>query len=127
MTVYVEKAIDLLDIQIGHVEQQIFAEQTGVNCPLKQKNKKLKWTVHHLDFVEWIYALNEILNLNGGTAKLKTLFEIFSPIFGMLPFNFSSYFTKIKNRQGDRTTLLDKQKKLLMERMEKEDETPSKK
>jgi hypothetical protein len=125
---YLEKAIEFLDKYLALSEQQILAEQTGVDCPLKQKSKRLKWTTKILDYVEWIYGLHEILNLNGGKVALKTLFDFFNPIFGIKITQFSGYFNAIKNRKkGDRSTLFDKQKELLTQRMEDADNTPSKK
>jgi len=118
--VYLQKAIALVERQIEFIQQQILAEQTGVDCPLKQKTQRLKWTVQKVDYVEWVYALHEILNLNGGKVTLDTLFDFFNPIFDMNPINFNQVFTAIKNRKkGDRTTLLNMQKTLLTRRMEK--------
>jgi len=99
-----------------------------VDCPLKVNTRRLKWTGKLLDYVEWVYALHEILNLNGGRVKLNTLFEVFNRIFGIKVKDFSQYFRSIRIRaKGDRTTLLDLQKQLLTERLERADEKPSKK
>jgi hypothetical protein len=128
VTAYLEKAIDLLDRQIDLSEQQILAEQNGIDCPLKPKFKRLKWTIKIFDYVEWVYGLNAILNQNGGKSTLKQLFSIFNPLFGITTTSFSQYFKSIKNRKkGERSEIFDLQKKLLEERMEKSDETPSRK
>ena len=125
---YLEKALELVNKQIEFVEQQMFAEQTGIDCPLKPNTKRLRWTGKLLDYVEWVYALHEILNLNGGRVKLKTLFDVFNRVFGIKVKDFSQYFRNIRTRKkGDRTTLLDMQKQLLTERMEEADNKPSQK
>ena len=119
---YHTKAISLVNRQLVFVEQQMLAEQTGIDCPLKNKSKRLKWTGKLLDYVEWIYALHEILNLEGGTVKLKTLFDVFNSVFGINLTAFSQYFKAIKDRKkGDRTTFLDMQKELLTRRMDETD------
>ncbi|GHT39137.1 hypothetical protein FACS189437_01660 [Bacteroidia bacterium] len=100
-------------------------------CPLYRSEnqiKKLQWNGKIVDYVEWIYALCGVLNLNGGKVTLKDLFDVFNGIFGLEVKEFSLYFTSIKNRKkGDRTAFLDTEKRLLMQRMEESDRKPSKK
>ena len=73
-----------------------------------------------LDYVEWIYALHVILNLNGGKVTLQTLFDVFNPILGMDVKHYNQYFRSIKIRKkGDQTFLLDLEKQLLVQRIEK--------
>ena len=125
MSVYIEKAVELLDRQREFAEQQILTEKTDMDCPLKQKSifgVKLKWTHKIVDYVEWIYGLYEILNAAGENVSLTKLFKVFNPVFGIKLTSFSQFFTMIKNRKkGERTTFLDKQKKLLTLRMEEAD------
>ena len=128
MSVYIEKAVELLDRQREFAEQQILTVQTEVDCPLKPKTKRLKWTIKELDYVEWVYGLWKILNLNGGIIKLKTLFQIFNPIFGKKITQYSGYFNAIKIRtKGERSEVFDLQKELLTQHMEAADNKPSRK
>jgi hypothetical protein len=113
------------------IERQICLEKFMRNSlPNKTGNNlpKLKWTNKIVDYVEWIYALQSIFKLNGETVTLKTLFNIFNSIFEIDVKDFSLYFISIKNRKkGDRTSFLDLQKHLLMQRMDDADRKPSRK
>jgi hypothetical protein len=97
-------------------------QQITVNCPFQQAAAtgiKLEWKRTRLDYVEWVYALCEILNIDDGKASLKTLFEIFNPIFGLNVHDYAQYFKIVRNRKrSERTALLDLQKQLLIQRME---------
>ena len=118
---YLEKAIELVDKQMAYIADSVV-------CPLKQKVIRLKWMGTLLDYVEWVYGLHEFLNQSGEKVSLKILFETFNPIFSIEVQEYAQYFRTIKSRtKGERTTFLDKQKKLLTERIEKSDQTPSKK
>ena len=118
---YLEKAIELVDKQMDYIADV-------VDCPLRHKSLNLKWVGTLLDYVEWVYGLHEFLNQSGEKVSLKMMFETFNPIFGIEVQDYAQYFRTIKSRtKGERTTFLDKQKKLLTERMEKLDQTPSKK
>jgi len=118
---YLEKAIELVNEQANYIAD-------FVDCPLRRKNIKLKWIGTLVDYVEWVYGLHEFLNKKGEKASLRVLFEVFNPIFGFKNFQYSSYFSNIKARvKGERTTLLDTQKKLLMQRLEKLDLKPPEK
>jgi hypothetical protein len=125
---YVEKAVWLLDSQVEFIEGRIQNEKVFAECPLRKPEKSsriLKWTNKTVDYVEWIYALCEVLNLNGEKVTLKTLFGVFNGLFGIDVKEYSLYFTGIKNRKkGDRTSFLDLQKQLLIRRMEEADRRP---
>ena len=115
MAAFLKKAIEFID-------GQLLAEQNAVNSPLKQKAIRLKWSGTTMDYVEWVYALYGTLTLNGEKAKLKTLFDVFNPVFGFEDFQFSSYYSRIRSRKkGDRTTFLDLQKQRFIRQMEKAD------
>jgi hypothetical protein len=126
---FVEKAIRLLDERIELLQWQMQCEKMALRCPFERKNQPLgglKWTGKTVDYVEWIYALYGVLNLNGGTVTFKKLFEVFNGVFGLDVKDFSLYFMSIKNRKkGDRTSFLDLGKRLLIERMEEMDKKPA--
>jgi len=118
---YVEKAIELVDKQMCYIADI-------VDCPLRHKTIRLKWVGTIIDYVEWVYGLHEFLNQTDEKVSLRTLFDTFNPIFDIEVKDYAQYFRNIKIRsKGDRTTLLDMQKKLLIERIEKLDEKPPKK
>ena len=109
------KAINLVNLQIRRL-------QNDVDCPLRQKTVKLKWTLKVINYAEWVYGLEEILNINGEQVSLKTLFEIFNPIFGIENFHYSGYFGKIRNRiKTDKKTVFEIQHQLFTKRKEETD------
>ena len=108
---YVEKAIELVAKQMDYIADV-------VDCPLRHKTIRFNWVGNIIDYVEWVYGLHEFLNQTGDKVTLKTLFDTFNPIFGIELKEYAQYFMTIKSRaKGDRTTFLDLQKKLLMQRM----------
>jgi len=75
-----------------------------------------------MDYVVWMYALFVILNMNGGTVSLKTLFDFFNPVFDMDVRDYAQYFRAIRSRKrNERTSVLHLQIEKLIERMEKAD------
>ena len=109
---YIEKAIELVDMQAHYITDV-------VDCPLRHKSIKLKWLGPLLDYVEWIYGLYEFLNLKGEKVTIKTLFNIFNPIFGFKDFQYSSYFNVIKARMKEHSSIFEIQEQLLSQRKEK--------
>ncbi|GHT36639.1 hypothetical protein AGMMS49574_28710 [Bacteroidia bacterium] len=109
----------------------MLAEQNVANCPfaaVRRTRKPLKWTAKIVDYVEWVYALQGVLNTGDEKVTLKALFDVFNNIFGLDVKDFSLYFTSIKNRKkGDRTSFLDEAKKQLIQRMADADSKPAKK
>jgi hypothetical protein len=127
VTVYLEKAIELLDKQIELAERQWVAKETGVHCPLTVKSairKIFDWTGEPVELVELLYALHEAGCL--GKTKLKKLFDDVGKLFGIEIKNFSRLFWGAKAR-GDRTKFLDKLKQTLTDKIEKSDEKPPRK
>ena len=109
-TTYIGKAINLINLLI----------QSDIDCPLRQKTVKLKWTATTLDFVEWIYGLHELLNQKGEKVSLQTLFDVLNPIFHMDVRNYRQYFKSIKNRKKtEHQSIFEKQNHLLTQRKEK--------
>jgi hypothetical protein len=120
----------LTDRQIEWVERQLLTERTARQCPLKQNvsnQSNLNWTAKIVDYVEWIYALHAILVHFGSNVTLRRLFDVFNKIFGMEVKDYYIYYSSIKNRKkGDRTSLLDLEKQLVIEKMEESDSKPAK-
>jgi hypothetical protein len=121
VSVYLKKSIELIDLQIGFVEKQIWAEQTVQNCPFQQKSqlsKKLQWTGSVVEWVELIYALYIVKRINNGKISLKELFRQMGEIFGFEVKEFANYFMNIKNRtDGHRTKFTDLLREAVLGRM----------
>ena len=113
------------------MERQIQGEKLFAKCPLykpEKSHQNLKWTAKIVDYVEWIYGLHGILVHFGGNITLRRLFDVFNKIFGMEVKDYYIYYSSIKNRKkGDRTSLLDLEKQLIIEKMEESDSKPAKK
>jgi len=89
---------------------------------------KLKWTGSIVEWVELVYALHSVGYADGGQASLKKLFAYLGEVFDIEVKEFSRTFIDVKNRvKGDRTSFLDELKRVLIERIEKADEKPSRK
>ena len=125
----IEKSIMLIDSQIEWIQEQILWMKSTRSCPYMsniENRKTLKWMSNPMDLVELLYALHEA----GCIEKifLKDLFLLAGKLFDCEINNFTSLYWKIRNRiKGDRTSFLDKLKRTLMRKMEKEDEKPSRK
>ena len=109
---YLDKAIELVDKQADYITD-------FVDCPLKHKTVKLKWLGTLLDYVEWIYGLSEFLNQKGEKVTCKMLFDTFNPIFGFKDFQYSTYFSIIKARKREHSSIFEIQEQLLTQRKEK--------
>jgi hypothetical protein len=129
--VYLKKSIELVDVQIGFVEKQIWAEQTVENCPFlqkKQSSKKLQWTGSIVEWVELVYALYAVKRINNGKISLKELFQQMGEIFDFEVKEFANYFMNIKNRTDwHRTKFTDLLKDAVLGRMDAADRKPSRK
>ena len=90
MTIYVAKTGELLDSRIEFIEKQILAEKGTVDCPLKQKNVKMKWMGSVVDWVELIYALYAVGCTNNEKITLRELFDNMNKVFVFIFFSSCS-------------------------------------
>ena len=124
IVVYIEKTIDLLDKKIEFIEKLILAEKGAVDCPLKQKNVKMKWIGSVVDWVELIYALYAVGCTNNEKITLKEFFDNMGKVFDIDVKEFSRTFNDIKNRVKGNTKFLDELKCALLKKIEETDEKP---
>jgi hypothetical protein len=126
---FIERAIQLLDMQIAYVERQIQWAEVKQKCPLcepENPNSKLKWTGNIVEWVELIYALYSVKRINNGETSLKELFQQMGEICDFEVKEFANYFMNIKNRtDGHRAKFMDLLKDAVLERMEDADRKPS--
>jgi len=113
----------LIERQIAWTEKQIDAELSAAHCPLYAKaleQKALQWTGEAIELVELLNALHEAGCF--GKVSLKNLFSAVFKVIGFEVKNHYALFASMKIRtKGDRTTFLDKLKRLLTTKMEKSD------
>jgi len=104
-------------------------EKSVQYCPLYSKateHKTLQWTGEPIELVELLNALHKAGCF--GKISLKNLFASVFKLIGFEVKNHYALFASIKIRtKGERTTFLDKLKRLLIAKMEKSDEKPSRK
>lgn len=86
------------------------------------KNKKYLWTGDIIDFVEIIYALIEAGVINNGEVEVKAAIEYLGSIFGISVNRCYDFYYKMRTRSGSRTAFLEKIKKLLEMKMDKDEE-----
>ena len=119
MTIYINKAIQLIDKQIEWVEKQILAEQNVSGCPFQNQaisKINLKWTAKKTDLIELLYALAAAGCFNFGKASLNLIATNFEKVFNCDLSHFSRDFNEMRIR-NDKTPFIDKLKKCLTDRM----------
>jgi hypothetical protein len=95
------------------------AGQTGLPSTIEPPVISLEWLLGKTEYVEWIYGLRGLL---GEKEELKTLFDIFNPIFGMDVPHYSQIFYNIKKlKKGRRQTVFDMQNLSTKALLEKSD------
>ena len=104
------------------------AEISTIDCPLRQKSTKLKWTGSIADFVELGYALEAVGYVNGGKATLKEIFDVLGKTFDADVKDHSRTFRDVKIRvKNDGTYLLDDLKHALQQKIKEANAKPSRK
>lgn len=120
---YLEKALELIDLQIAWVEKQLLSKKDAILCPAK-----FKWTGSIVEWVELIYSLYFVKRINAGKISLAELFRQMGEVFEFEVKGFAVYFMNIKNRSDKtRTKFIDLMKNILIERMIESDRKPARK
>jgi hypothetical protein len=137
----------IFDVQLGNIEEQLkeIEARQGNKAQYLERlihnmnhihdeysfgavHGKLKWTGLIIDFVELFYAAHASGNINKGKVSLKKMFAVVCEVFDVDVKDFYQRFSAIKIRvKGDRTKFLDELKQVLVEKLEKADNKPSKK
>jgi hypothetical protein len=124
---YIEKAIQMIDSVIDWLKLD---DNSIIQTSKKEsntKNKKYLWTGDIIDFVEIIYALVETGVINNGEVEIKAVIEYLGSIFGISVNRCYDFYYKMRTRSGSRTAFLDKIKRLLEAKMDKDEEKNDKK
>ena len=119
-TIYLNKAILLINRQIEWVEKQLLAEQTTSDCPFKKQasfQTNLKWTAKKTDLIELLYALDAAGCFNSGNASLNQIAVYLENVFSINLSHFPRDFYEMRIR-NNQTPFIDKLKILLKKRMD---------
>jgi len=112
---HIEKAIYLIDTQIGFIERQILSQINSKIVP-ESYLEKIQWKGGQTELVELIYALHEAGCF--GKIALKKVFICVGKIFDCEITNFYRLFWDIRNRMGEeRTFFLNKLRKALSDKL----------
>jgi hypothetical protein len=130
-SIWLDKALELIDKQTEFVRWQMQAGQNTATCPLLQlppKHGNLQWTGSVVEWVELIYALYSVKRINNGKISLKELFLQLGEVFDFEVKEFANYFMNIKSRtNGRRTKFMDLLKDAVLGRMDNADRKLSQK
>ncbi|MDR0713671.1 MAG: RteC domain-containing protein [Bacteroidales bacterium] len=107
------KAIQLLDMQIAFVEKQMLSQHNSLPA-------FLQWQGGVMEFVELVYALHEAGCF--GKVPLKNVFACVGKVFGCEISNYYRLFWDVRNRIGEeRTFFLKKLITALSEKLNRMD------
>lgn len=88
----------------------------------KGKHSKYQWTADISNLVEIAYAMLEAGCVNNGEAGITAFVQFLAETFNIKINRCSDLYYKMRIRSGSRTVFLDKLKKLLETRMDRDDE-----
>ena len=80
-----------------------------------------QWTADIIDLVEIVMALHERGAINNGEVSITDTINFFFNLFNLKPGNFFSTYAVMRNRANSKTLFLDKLKKLLENKMDRDD------
>ncbi len=88
----------------------------------RQSKSSFRWTGDTISLIELAYALLETGNINKGEVVIKDFMEFLSKCFNIEIKRPADFYYKMRSRSGSRTVFIDKMKKLLELRMDRNDE-----
>lgn len=81
-----------------------------------------KWTADVIDLIEMAMALHERKAINNGEVSITAVVNFFFNLFNMKPGNFFSTYGVMRTRADSRTLFLDELKRVLENKMDRDDE-----
>jgi hypothetical protein len=120
VTIYIRKAIELIDRQTEWVEKQLLVDQNPPVCPFRKQTlsqTNLRWTAKKTDLIELLYALDAAGSFNSGNISLNRIAMYFEEVFNTDLSHFPRDFYEMRIRL-DQMPFIDKLKKLLKQRMD---------
>ncbi|MBF0647216.1 RteC domain-containing protein [Dysgonomonas sp. GY75] len=117
---YLAKAILMLDCAI----ELIKSEDVSSNPRIQKKNKRFKyqWTADISNLVELAYAILEAGCVDNGDVEIMAFVEFLGETFNIKVERCSDFYYKMRTKSGNRTAFIDKLKKKLELKMDRDDE-----
>ena len=115
---YLNKGIQIIDCALEWLEKNDDKSKTIV----QENLSKLRWTGKTIDLIEMALSVHESGSINNGEATIKAVVNFFCESLGVNPGNFSSTYGVMRTRANSRTLFLDKLKRTLEKKMERDDE-----
>jgi len=117
------------DLLINHYQQQLrklrvlekFENSHGSTFGSFPKTT-LKWTASKTDLIELIYALQTSGAIEDGMVAIKGMASVCEELFELELGNYYRTYLEIRERKKDRTKFLDKMKRTLIAKMDKDEE-----
>lgn len=111
----------MLDCSIDWVNAEMQSSSEEINIK-KRKYSDYRWTSDITNLVELAYALLEVGSVNNGEIEISSFVRFLGETFNIQINRCSDFYYKMRTRSGSRTIFLDKLKKLLEARMDRDDE-----
>ncbi len=109
----------MLDCAIDWVKME---NVSNPDKPKTGKHSKYKWTADISSLTELAYAILEAGCVNNGEAGVTAFVQFLAETFNIKINRCSDLYYKMRTRSGNRTVFLNKLKKVLEARMDRDDE-----
>ncbi|HCY42383.1 MAG TPA: hypothetical protein DHV48_13680 [Prolixibacteraceae bacterium] len=116
---YLNKGIQIIDCALEWLDKNIDQKEV-INK--KNLSPSLRWTGKTVDLIELAMSVHESGSVNNGDITVKAVVNFFCESFGVNPGNFSASYGVMRTRANSRTLFLDKLKRILEKKMERDDE-----
>ena len=120
----VDKRKVYIGAAIGIIDMELDLQRNPISATYKQ-NAAFRWTGSLVEFVELIYALDEMHCINDGENGINELTAFFGSLFGLeIKDNhcYNAYADMKRRKNESRTYFLDKLQERLNLRMRRDDE-----
>ena len=113
------------DLLVHHYNQELVALGLALSKDNKTKtlcaDLNLEWTASKTDLIELIYALQASGAIKDGEAGIKEMATACEEMFDLDLGNYYKTYIEIRSRKMDRTNFINKLKKNLEKKMQKDD------
>lgn len=115
---YLNKGIQIIDCALEWLEN----DRGKLKATFQKNLPELRWTGKTIDLIELSMSVHESGSINNGDVTLKAVVNFFCESLGVNPGNFSASYGVMRTRANSRTLFLDKLKRMLEKKMERDDE-----
>lgn len=119
---YAARAIQMVEAAIGWIKTETKPDGQTNMVKKKAKRTDYRWTGDITELVEAGYAFAEAGSVNNGEVEITDFICSLGDTFNIKIERCSDFYYKMRTRSGSRTAFLDKLKKRLEARMDRDDE-----